>query len=68
VATAIGKLARHPVLIDCLYLVRNGVPFDVAFSLSALERSAYVIAIGTLEGHVFDWSIFNWARGVGNLE
>ena len=34
-----GKLARHPVLIDCLYLIRNGVPFDVAFSLSATERS-----------------------------
>jgi hypothetical protein len=68
VATATGKLARHPVLIDCLYLVRNGVPFDIAFSLSTLERSAYVIAIGTLEGHVFDWSIFDWAQLAGEME
>ena len=55
-----GKLARHPVLIDCLYLVRNGVPFDVAFSLSAVRRTAYVIALGTLDGHTFDWSAFEW--------
>lgn len=67
-AISIGKLARHPVLIDCLYLVRNGVPFDVAFSLTALERSAYVVTIGTLEGHVFDWSIFNWALPIGGME
>ena len=57
-----GKLARHPVLIDCLYLIRNGVPFDVAFSLSATERAAYVIALGTLEGHTFDWSAFEWVQ------
>ena len=57
-----GKLARHPVLIDCLYLIRNGVPFDVAFSLSATERAAYVIALGTLGGHTFDWSAFEWVQ------
>jgi hypothetical protein len=67
-AAATGKLARHPVLIDCLYLVRNGVPFDVAFSLSALERSAYVITIGALDGHVFDWSTLSWARPVVGTE
>jgi hypothetical protein len=36
------------------------VPFDVAFSLSATERAAYVVALGTLEGHTFDWSAFEW--------
>ena len=56
-----GKLARHPVLIDCLYLIRHGVPFDVAFSLSPGERAAYVIVLGTLDGHSFDWSAFDWA-------
>jgi hypothetical protein len=61
-----GKLARHPVLIDCLYLVRNGVPFDVAFSLSTTERAAYVIALGTLEGHSFDWLAFEWTRSAGD--
>jgi hypothetical protein len=38
------------------------VPFDVAFSLSATERAAYVIALGTLDGHSFDWLAFKWAH------
>lgn len=50
------------MLIDCLYLIRNGVPFDVTFSLSSTERAAYVIAIGSLDGHVFDWSAFAWTQ------
>jgi hypothetical protein len=29
------------------------VPFDVAFSLSAADRTAYVIAIGILHGNIF---------------
>jgi hypothetical protein len=50
-----GKLSRHPDLIDCLYLVRNGVPFDVAFSLPTDERMAFVVALGSLDGRTFDW-------------
>jgi len=38
------------------------VPFDVAFSLPALDRAAYVIALGSLEGHSFDWSTYEWAK------
>jgi hypothetical protein len=45
-----------------LYLVRNGVPFDVAFALPAAERAAYVIALGRLEGHLFDWERFQWMK------
>jgi hypothetical protein len=37
------------------------VPFDVAFSLNAADRTAYVIALGTLDGHSFDWSSFGWS-------
>ena len=37
-------------LIDCLYLVRNGVPFDIAFSLPPDERLAFVVALGSLDG------------------
>jgi hypothetical protein len=47
-------------LIDCLYLIKNGVPFDVAFSLPADERQAFVVALGTLDGHVFDWNAGQW--------
>jgi hypothetical protein len=48
------------VLIDCLYLVQRGVPFDVAFSLSDNERLAWVVAMGTLEGRSYDWSSRSW--------
>jgi hypothetical protein len=48
------------MLIDCLYLVRHGVPFDVAFSLAGVDRMAYIIALGTLDGHIFNWSAFAW--------
>ncbi len=47
-------------MIDCLFLVRNGVPFDVAFSLPEDERLAYVVALGTLAGNTFDWQAMRW--------
>lgn len=46
--------------MDSLYLVRNGVPFDVAFSLTGRERLAWVVIMGTIDGRVFDWSIEKW--------
>jgi hypothetical protein len=36
------------------------VPFDVAFSLPADERMAFVVALGTLDGRVFDWQAMRW--------
>jgi hypothetical protein len=47
-------------LTDCLYLVKNGVPFDVAFALPDDERLAYVVAIGTLDGFEYDWDGLQW--------
>jgi len=43
-----------------LYLIRNGVPFDVAFSLPADERLAWVVALGTLDGGEFDFLSMRW--------
>jgi hypothetical protein len=43
-------------------LVKSGVPFDVAFSLPADERLAYVVALGTLEGREFDWRALRWKK------
>jgi len=37
------------------------VPFDVAFSLSADERLAFVVALGTLSGRMFDWDTLQWS-------
>ena len=36
------------------------MPFDIAFALDETERLAFVVAIGTLEGRVFDWSALSW--------
>jgi hypothetical protein len=47
-------------LRDALFLVRNGVPFDVAFSLSDFERTVWVIIMGELEGFVRDYSTGDW--------
>jgi hypothetical protein len=35
--------------------VRHGVPFDVAFSLDDLERSAFCIIVSEQGGAEFDW-------------
>ena len=39
---------------------RNGVPFDVAFSLPPDDRLAWVVALGTLDGGEFDWATLSW--------
>jgi len=36
--------------------VKNGVPFDVAFSLSEIDRQAYIIILGELDGQKFNWA------------
>jgi hypothetical protein len=41
-------------------LVKNGVPWDVAHSLEAEPRLAYVIYFGQLEGGVWDWDAMDW--------
>jgi len=37
------------------------VPFDIAFALPADERLAFVVALGTLSGLVFDWDSLRWS-------
>lgn len=56
-------MSGHPELVDCLYLVGCGVPFDVAFSLSPAERLAFTVIFGTLAGRRFDWSRLAWEDG-----
>ena len=55
-----GKLSKHPDLVDSLYLVHNGVPFDVAFSLDRRERLHWIAVIGEFHGRIFDWSSERW--------
>lgn len=46
--------------MDSLYLCRNGVPFDIAFSLAPEDRLAWIIALGRLDGGEFDFETYSW--------
>ena len=46
--------------MDSLFLVRNHVPFDVAFSLDWDERTAWIVVMGQLDGRVWDWGAMRW--------
>ena len=41
---------------ECLWLVKNGIPFDVAFQLDDVTRAAWSIAFSEMEGAKFDWA------------
>jgi hypothetical protein len=47
--------------VDSLYLVRNGVPFDVAFSLPPGERAAWVVVMGRFDGLDYNWQDKQWS-------
>lgn len=36
------------------------MPFDIAFSLPAEDRLAWVVALGRLDGGEFDFQTFAW--------
>lgn len=38
------------------------MPFDVAFGLDCAERLAFIVAMGTLDGQVFDWAKLCWSE------
>lgn len=42
--------------------MKNGVPFDVAFSLEDEEAFAYGIVFGEFEGGSWDWNIMDWSK------
>lgn len=50
-------------MIECLYLVKNGVPFDIAFSLPKAWRRAFVVALGEMAGGRYDWDSLGWEPG-----
>jgi hypothetical protein len=42
--------------------VKNGVPYDVAFSLPPEDVEAYGIIFGEMEGGSFDWNRWDWEK------
>jgi hypothetical protein len=53
-------IAQDPELIDCLFLVSKGIPFDVAFSLDADERHAWTVVMGEFGGLRYNWTTERW--------
>jgi len=43
-----------------VYLVKNGVPFDVALSLPEEVATAWAIALGEQDGGEFDFVAMRW--------
>jgi len=58
--TALKTWTQLADIRDPLFLVRNGVPFDVAFSLHPEERRVWVVTMGELEGLVWDYAAGQW--------
>ncbi len=44
----------------CLWLVKNGVPYDVALSMDEIELAAHTIVFGECEGNVWSWDSMAW--------
>jgi hypothetical protein len=42
--------------------VKNGVPYDVAFSLPDADVAAYSIIFGEMEGQKFNWQGMVWEK------
>jgi hypothetical protein len=40
---------------ESLWLVKGGIPFDLAFSLDEVTRAAFCIVLSEMEGSKFDW-------------
>jgi hypothetical protein len=47
---------------ECLWLVKNGIPFDVAFSLDDVTRAAWCIVYSEMEGNQFNWDTMTWEK------
>jgi hypothetical protein len=41
-------------------LIKNGVPFDVAFSMPDDMRIAWCVSLGTLDGGEWSWPEMKW--------
>ncbi len=41
---------------EALWLVRNGIPFDVAFTVDDVTRAAWCIVFSEMEGNRFNWN------------
>lgn len=51
---------------ECLWLIKHGIPFDVAFGLDEIMRTAWCIVFSEMEGAKFDWNAMRFADEPGS--
>ena len=54
------RIAEDNYTRNCLYLVKSGIPFDVAFSLEWPEIIGWLVIFGEMSGQEFDWKRMKW--------
>ena len=50
---------------ECLFLVRNGIPYDVAFSLNANMRYAWCVIFQRFDNKKFNFKTMQFEDGAG---
>lgn len=53
-------ISADPGLRQALFLVRRGVPWEVATNLSPAELLAYCVVCGELDGGRWSWRAMRW--------
>lgn len=61
----VRQIVDDPVLHNRLYLVRNNVPFDVAFSLDSVTARGWSMSFAKMDGHEWDWDQGDWKKRPG---
>lgn len=56
------KVAESGAFRDMLYLVRQGIPYDVVSGMTEEHRLAHLVAFGELDGGSFDWDKMEWRK------
>ncbi len=56
----VQRIAENSSVQGILWLVHNGVPFEIAENLTAQELEAWGIVFGTFRGGSFDWKTYRW--------
>ena len=49
-------------MVDVCWLVRNGVPWERAFEMPEIMRTALAIIFSGFEGHKFDWTTWEYEK------
>lgn len=52
----------NAALREALWLVHNGIPFDVAFDLDSSTREAFSIVFSEFQGNEFDLDAFAFKK------